>query len=90
MALLCRVLIVDDEILVRQGIKHLLNWEHEGFEIVGEAANGKEALEQIERLLPHIVITDIVMPVMDGAELTRIVKAIPGYGSGRVKQFRRI
>lgn len=70
----CNVLIVDDEILVRQGIKHLLNWEHEGFQIVGEASNGKEALELIERLQPHIVITDIVMPVMSGAELTELIK----------------
>ena len=46
MAHSCRVLIVDDEILVRQGIKHLLNWEQEGFQIVGEASNGKDALEQ--------------------------------------------
>ena len=75
MAISCRVLIVDDELLVRQGIKHLLNWEHEGFQIVGEASNGKEALELIERMEPHIVITDIVMPVMGGEELTRAVKA---------------
>lgn len=71
----CRVLIVDDEILVRQGIKHHLNWEQFGFQIVGEASNGKEALNLIERLSPHIVITDIVMPVMDGEEFTRILKA---------------
>lgn len=75
MAISCRVLIVDDELLVRQGIKHLLNWEHEGFQIVGEASNGKEALELIERLEPHIVITDIVMPVMGGEELTRAIKS---------------
>ncbi|WP_169088917.1 response regulator transcription factor [Paenibacillus sp. PL91] len=70
----CRVLIVDDEILARQGIKHLLNWENEGVEIVGEASNGKEALELIEELEPHIVITDIVMPIMGGEELTRAIK----------------
>ncbi|WP_314000002.1 response regulator transcription factor [uncultured Paenibacillus sp.] len=72
---LCRVLIVDDEILIRQGIKHYLNWEREGFEIVGEASNGQEALESIETLRPHIIITDIVMPIMDGEQLTRTVKA---------------
>ncbi|WP_337103351.1 response regulator transcription factor [Paenibacillus sp. YIM B09110] len=70
----CKVLIVDDEQLIRQGIKHFMNWEHEGFQIVGEASNGSEALERIEELRPHIVITDIVMPVMDGEELTRIIK----------------
>lgn len=72
--LTCNVLIVDDELLARQGIKHLLDWESEGFRIVGEAANGKEALELIERLSPHILITDIVMPVMDGEELAREVR----------------
>lgn len=72
---LCRVLIVDDEILIRQGIKHYINWEREGFLIVGEASNGQEALELIESSDPHIIITDIVMPIMDGEELTRIVKA---------------
>lgn len=70
---LCRTLIVDDEILIRQGIKHYLDWEKEGFTIVGEASNGKEALELIEKLNPHIVITDVVMPIMDGEALTRIV-----------------
>jgi two-component system, response regulator YesN len=69
-----KVLIVDDEILIRQGIKHYINWEREGFEIVGEASNGKEALELIEAVNPHIIITDIVMPIMDGEELTRLVK----------------
>lgn len=69
-----RVLIVDDEILIRQGVKHYLNWEQEGFEIVGEASNGHEALQIIEAAHPHIVITDIVMPMMDGEELTRIIK----------------
>lgn len=69
-----RVLIVDDEILIRQGIKHYLNWELEGFGIVGEASNGEEALELIEKVNPHIIITDIVMPIMDGEELTKIVK----------------
>ncbi|QUL57286.1 response regulator transcription factor [Paenibacillus tritici] len=71
---ICKVLIVDDEILVRQGIKYVLDWEHEGFQIVGEAANGREALNLLPALRPHIIITDIVMPVMDGEELTRLVK----------------
>ncbi|MFD2877412.1 response regulator [Paenibacillus rhizoplanae] len=71
---ICKVLIVDDEILVRQGIKYVLDWEQEGFQIVGEAANGREALNSLQTLQPHIIITDIVMPVMDGEELTRLVK----------------
>jgi two-component system response regulator YesN len=71
---LCKILIVDDEILIRQGIKHYMNWEEEGFAIIGEAANGREALHMIEHAKPDIVITDIVMPVMDGEELTRAIK----------------
>ncbi|SDZ45297.1 two-component system, response regulator YesN [Evansella caseinilytica] len=71
----CRVMIVDDEVLIRQGIKHYFNWEEEGFLIVGEAGNGREALELIEEVKPHILLTDIVMPVMDGEELTKVVKA---------------
>ncbi|MCI3922842.1 response regulator transcription factor [Paenibacillus sp. TRM 82003] len=65
---------MDDELLIRQGIKHYLNWEQEGFTIVGEAANGVEALELIETTAPHIVLTDVVMPTMDGEELTRHIK----------------
>lgn len=71
---LCKVLVVDDELLVRQGIKHLLNWERDGFQIIGEAGNGKEAMELIRELQPHIVLTDIVMPLMDGEELTKLIK----------------
>lgn len=73
---LCKILVVDDEMLVRQGIIHLLDWEGEGFQIAGEAASGKEALELIELQRPHIILTDIVMPVMDGEELIRIVKGM--------------
>lgn len=70
----CKVLIVDDEILIRQGIKHYINWEQDGFKIIGEASNGEEALTLIEKDQPQIVITDMVMPVMDGEELTKIIK----------------
>jgi two-component system, response regulator YesN len=73
---LCRILVVDDEMLVRQGIIHLLDWEGEGFQIAGEASNGKEALELIELQRPHIILTDIVMPVMDGEELIRLAKGM--------------
>lgn len=62
----CKILIVDDEYIIRQGIKHLLDWEKHGFQVVGEADNGKQALEMIEKDPPDIVLTDIVMPVMDG------------------------
>ena len=71
---LCKILIVDDEYLLRQGIKYLVDWNKEGFEIIGEASNGKEALDFIEKLKPHIIISDIVMPIMDGVDLAKIVK----------------
>ncbi|KKI93209.1 hypothetical protein WQ54_04990 [Bacillus sp. SA1-12] len=71
---LCKVVIVDDELLIRQGIKHYIQWEQEGFQIVGEASNGQEALQVIDSVRPHIVITDIVMPVMDGEELTKVIR----------------
>lgn len=66
-----KVLIVDDEVLIRRGIKHYLDWEKEGFSIIGEAANGEEALQLIREKEPNIVITDIVMPVMDGIQLAK-------------------
>ncbi|MGO4499049.1 response regulator [Paenibacillus sp. 2RAB27] len=72
----CKVLIVDDEMLVRQGIRHLLDWESEGFQIVGEASNGKDALDMVKQLEPNMILTDIVMPVMSGEELVRVVKGL--------------
>ncbi|ENH95986.1 two-component response regulator [Gracilibacillus halophilus YIM-C55.5] len=74
MAEVCRVLIVDDEMLIRQGIINYIDWEAEGFQIVGEASNGQEAMDMIEQTHPHIVITDIVMPVMDGIDVVKAVK----------------
>lgn len=73
-ASLTKVLIVDDERLIRQGILHYMNWQEEGFEVVGEAANGEEALKLIDALHPDIIITDIVMPVMNGTDLIKYVK----------------
>lgn len=67
-------MIVDDEKLLRQGFVHMTDWEKDGFTITGQAANGKEALAMVEEAHPDIIVTDIRMPVMDGIELTRIVK----------------
>ena len=64
-----KVLIVDDEMLARVGIKSLISWEKEGFTIVGEADNGEKALSEIDRLKPDIIITDYKMPIMDGIQL---------------------
>ena len=68
-----KVLIVDDEYIMRQGLKYMIDWEQEGFTICGEATNGNEALRMIEELQPHIVISDIVMPVLDGVDFSELV-----------------
>ena len=68
-----KVLIVDDEYIMRQGLKYMIDWEKEGFEIVGEAANGLEALSLIQKENPHIVICDIVMPMMDGVDFSMMI-----------------
>ena len=69
MSFLYKILIVEDELMIRQGIKYLIDWELHGFEVIAEAKNGHEALKLIEKTCPDIVITDIVMPVMNGIEL---------------------
>ncbi|MFS0724168.1 response regulator transcription factor [Paenibacillus sp. 1P07SE] len=70
-----KVLIVDDEMYVRKGLINLMDWSSLQYEICGEAENGQQALELIGELLPDLVIIDIRMPVMDGLELIRQVKA---------------
>lgn len=71
-----KVLLVDDEIIVRLGIKSVIEWENHGFQYVGDAADGREALVLIEREQPDIVLTDILMPNMDGLELIKEIKRI--------------
>ncbi len=64
-----KVLIAEDEILVREGLKGIVDWERLDMEIIGCAVNGKQALELYEKEHPDILLTDIRMPVMDGLEL---------------------
>ena len=66
-----KVLITDDEAQVRKGLLWKLDWEKEGFTVVGEASNGKEALRILEEKKPDIVLTDVRMPIMDGIELVK-------------------
>lgn len=68
-----RVLIVDDHAILRDGIRSLLE-RREGITVVGEAANGQEALQRVQELMPDLVLMDIAMPVMDGLEATRRLK----------------
>ena len=69
-----RVLLVDDEALVRVGLKSLVSWDELGYEVVGEAASGEAALTLLDTLRPQLMITDIVMPRLNGIELIRISK----------------
>lgn len=69
-----KVVIIDDEALSRIGLRSMLDWEQEGFEIVGEAASGKDGLNLILEMKPDMVISDIVMPGMDGLAMYEEVK----------------
>lgn len=68
-----RVLIVDDHTLVRDGIRALLKLSAD-IEVVGEAANGREALEKTAELTPDVVLMDLAMPLMGGLEATRRIR----------------
>ncbi len=69
-----KVLVVEDEDIIRAGIIRRVENIVLGFKVVGEAANGKKALELIEQVKPDVIITDVLMPVMDGFELASIVQ----------------
>ncbi len=68
-----RVLIADDHEIVREGLISLLGDEH-SIEVIGEAANGREAVDLADRLRPDVVIMDVAMPLIDGDEATRQIK----------------
>lgn len=67
--LMYKVLIVEDEILVRNGIINSIKWDKFDMQVIGEASNGKDAWEIYQNELPDLVITDIKMPIMSGMEL---------------------
>lgn len=71
---LYRIILVDDEEEVRKSIIKKIDWEHTGFQVVGDAENGQEALEKIELLEPNVVLTDIRMPYMDGLTLAERIR----------------
>ncbi|MGQ9518115.1 MAG: response regulator [Anaerolineae bacterium] len=67
-----RNLVVDDAVFIRRALAQILQASE--FEIVGEAANGKEAVQEYRRLLPDVVLMDIMMPEMNGIEAVRQIK----------------
>lgn len=69
-----KVFLVEDEFIIRNAIKKTINWNEEGFELVGEAGDGERAYPMILQSEPDILITDIRMPFMDGLELSRMVR----------------
>lgn len=69
-----RIVVVEDEVLVRKGILSGIPWEENGIQVVGDAADGRSGLELIRRLKPDMVVTDIQMPIMDGLEMIRHVR----------------
>jgi two-component system, response regulator YesN len=75
---LYRILLVDDEKEICEGIARKINWNELGYTLVGSAENGIEALEKAERLHPDVVMTDIKMPFLSGLELCeRLCAAMP-------------
>lgn len=73
------VIFADDEEELRKAIIQKIDWNSIGFEIIGEAENGAEALELVEKLGPDLLLTDIKMPFVSGIELARQAREIRPY-----------
>ena len=69
-----RVLLVDDEIMIREGFKRLFDWQTHDCEVVGEAADGMEALAKIDSLRPDIAIMDINLPILNGLKVIQLAR----------------
>jgi DNA-binding NarL/FixJ family response regulator len=73
-----RILLADDHALMRRGARGVLE-SRRGWKVVGEAANGTEAVAKAKKLRPDVVIVDIAMPEQDGVQVTRQIReALPG------------
>lgn len=71
---LYRIILVDDEEEVRKSIIKKISWQEAGFQVVGDAENGEDAMEKIEALEPDLILTDIRMPYMDGLTLSEKIR----------------
>ncbi|MFU0828521.1 MAG: Stage 0 sporulation A-like protein [Lachnoclostridium sp.] len=69
-----KVFLVEDEIVIREGLHRMIPWSEYGYELVGEAGDGEIALPLIRKMMPDVLITDIKMPFMDGLALSKFVK----------------
>ncbi len=72
--LMKKLLIIDDEYIILQGLKHLLNWEHHGYEVAFDTQSPQEALDYIKSNPVDIVMSDILMPEISGLELLQRIK----------------
>ena len=70
------IVIADDETELREALIRRIDWDSVGFQVVGEAENGIEALELVEKLEPDLLLTDVRMPFKSGIELAREVREI--------------
>ncbi|NLG68961.1 MAG: response regulator, partial [Firmicutes bacterium] len=71
-----KMLVIDDEYLVRLGIRQAIPWEQHGIVVVGEAANGQQGLELALQHAPDVILCDVRMPVMDGIAFVRRVQEL--------------
>ncbi len=71
-----RIVVADDHALIREAMRHLFD-EHDGMSVVGEAADGEEALELVERLTPDVLVLDVRMPKLNGIEVTHRLRELP-------------
>ena len=69
-----KVLLVDDEVKIREGFKRLFDWEEHDLEVIGEASDGLEALSKIDEYKPNIVVMDINIPIMNGLKVIEMSK----------------
>ncbi len=70
-----RILVVDDHAVVRRGVRATLE-AHPGWKVVGEAANGRESIEEVKKLKPDLIVIDLTMPEMNGLDATRLILQI--------------